>query len=50
VFKDFEFDMAVGIGMLGYPTQKTAVSNDTANQTAGSQLLTLLQQVKQSDQ
>jgi len=35
VFKDFESDMAVRIGMLGDPTRKTDDSNDTVNQTAG---------------
>ena len=36
VFKDFECDLALGIGQLGNPTQKPAESNDTAKQVAGS--------------
>ena len=47
--KDFESDMGVGIERLGIPTRKTAKGNDTAKQTAGSQILTLLLQVKKSD-
>jgi hypothetical protein len=36
VFKDFESDMAVGIGQLGNPTQETAEYNDTVKQTSGT--------------
>jgi len=36
VFQDFETVMAVGNRKLGNPTRKTAQSNDTAKQTAGS--------------
>jgi len=46
VFKDFESDREVAIRHLGNLTQKTAESNDTAKQTAGSKILTLLLQVK----
>jgi len=49
VFKNFESHMAVRIWKLGDPTGKTAESNDTARQTAGSQILTLQLQVKKSD-
>jgi len=36
VFKDLEFDMPVGIRQLGNATRKTAESNVTVEQTAGS--------------
>jgi len=49
VFKDFESDIAVAIGQLANPTRMTAESNDTPKHTAGSQILTLLLQVKKSD-
>jgi len=44
-----ESDMVVGIRELGNPTGKTAESNDTAKQTAGSYILTLLLQVRKPD-
>jgi len=49
VFKDFESDMAVGIIKLGNLTRQTAGSNNTAKQTVGSLILTLLLQVKKPD-
>ena len=49
VFKDFESNMAIGIRMLGHLTRNTAEGNDTINQTAGSELLTLQLQVQNSD-
>jgi len=49
VFKDFESDMAVGIRKLGNSTRKSAKSNDTVKQTAGSQILTLQVDAKSSD-
>jgi len=49
VTKDFESDVAVGIGKLGNPTRGTAVSNDTVMQTADPQILTLQLEAKKSD-
>ena len=46
MFKEFEAEMVVGIGLLGNPTRETAKSNDIAKHTAGSYILTLLLQVK----
>jgi len=46
VFKDFESDMAGRIRMLGTQTGRTAKSNDTGKQTAGSQILNLQLKVK----
>jgi hypothetical protein len=49
VFKDFETDILVRIHTLGDPTQDTAESNDTVKKSAGSQILTVQLQAKQSD-
>jgi len=35
MFKDFESDMAVGIGNLGDASRNTTEGNDTVKQTAG---------------
>jgi len=48
VFQDYKSDMAVRIRMLGHPTRKTAESNDTVKQTAGSSIFTL--QLQQQNQ
>ena len=49
VFKDFEFDIAVRIRMLGNPTRKMADINHTIEQTPGSQILTVQLEAKKSD-
>jgi len=49
VFQDYKSDMAVRIRMLGHPTRKTAESNDTVKQTAGSSIFTLQLQTTKSD-
>jgi len=49
VFKDFESDMAVGIRKLVNLTRETAESNNTVHLLAGSSILTLQLQAKQSD-
>ena len=49
MYKDFESDMAVGIRNLGNATRKTTEGNDTVKKTAGSDILTLQVQAKQSD-
>jgi len=36
VFKDFEFQMAIGIRNLGNASRKTAKGNDTVQQIMGS--------------
>ena len=48
-FKVFETDMGIGIRKLGNLTQHTAESNDTVKQTAGSQILPVQLQAKNSD-
>jgi hypothetical protein len=50
VFKDYESEMAVGIGKLGDPTQETADCNDPVNQTTGCYILTVQLQVTKADQ
>ena len=41
MFKDCVSDMAVEIRKLGNPTRETAENNDTVEQTACSEILTL---------